>query len=263
MVDFNLLPESEAVDAGRKETGIVTQHPTEGTAPDLGALEVNQKWDLPMPGPRWAVGKMKPWRPPLPASLSPHWIGLQEDAKLPEHTSVFPLGKGLRSVPMSLHYRADQVVPSKQVHWKVIQQGGADSKSPCLQAVTDEPFKKITSKTPPDFTVKFELDQPQSLRFWFKVKAKSGGCNSFWIRPRGMKDVQGNWMIVEANPGDWTWVSWQGNGATFGPGPVQVDFHVREVGLLLDDILITNEWDGLPSGPWKPGSLAKRGTKNK
>lgn len=249
IIDFNLIPGSEAVDAGNTETAAKTQHPTNGSAPDLGALELNQDWDMPMPGPRWAVGDMKPWRPPLPASLDPLWVGLQEGANHPEHPDVFPLGEGNRREPMTLHFRASQLISPEKQNWEVINQSG-NNDSGVIKAILDSPAKRIFANTKPDFTIEFELERTEALRFWFKAKAKGGGSNSFWFHPRGMKDTNGNWMMVETEVGDWTWVSWQGNSATFGPGEVKLDFHAREGGLIIEDILVTNEWNGLPDGPW-------------
>ena len=78
VIDFRLKANSPAVDAGRSGKDSVYHHRSRGNAPDLGALELGDAWVFPRPGPRWAVGKMTPWRPPLPPSLDPKWVGLDE-----------------------------------------------------------------------------------------------------------------------------------------------------------------------------------------
>ena len=250
MVDFNLLPNSDAVDSGRNETALATEHPTKGDAPDMGALELNQDWAMPMPGPRWAVGELKPWRPPLPASLSPHWLGLHEGATKPEHEAVFPLGEGHRAKPITLHFHAHELLENNQQNWKVINEAVKNDASSYLQATPVKKYNRVKSDIPSDFTVEFEIDEVQSLRIWFRVKSPGGGANSFWIKPDGLEDVSGDWVMINAVPGDWSWISWQGNGATFDAGKVTIDFLAREKGVLLADIVITNEWNGLPAGPW-------------
>ena len=50
----------------------------------LGAIPPGTAWKFPRPGPRWAVGKLAPLRPPLPPSLDPWWVGFSDkpsDAK--------------------------------------------------------------------------------------------------------------------------------------------------------------------------------------
>lgn len=75
-VDFVLRPDSPAVDAGAPGTEDEYHHTARGKAPDLGAIELGEIWTFPRPGPRWAVGKKMPWRPELPPSLHPAWVGL-------------------------------------------------------------------------------------------------------------------------------------------------------------------------------------------
>jgi hypothetical protein len=51
---------------------------------NLGAIPPGTKWEFPRPGPRWAVGKSALFRPPLPPSLDPWWVGFSDkpsDAK--------------------------------------------------------------------------------------------------------------------------------------------------------------------------------------
>jgi len=51
---------------------------------DLGAVTPGTKWEFPRPGPRWAVGESALFRPPLPPSLDPWWVGFADkpsDAK--------------------------------------------------------------------------------------------------------------------------------------------------------------------------------------
>ena len=50
----------------------------------LGAVPPGTKWEFPRPGPRWAVGELALFRPPLPPSLDPWWVGFADkpsDAK--------------------------------------------------------------------------------------------------------------------------------------------------------------------------------------
>jgi hypothetical protein len=50
----------------------------------LGAVPPGTKWEFSRPGPRWAVGQSALFRPPLPPSLDPWWVGFAEkpsDAK--------------------------------------------------------------------------------------------------------------------------------------------------------------------------------------
>ena len=75
-VDFGLKPNSPAVDAGAPGTDVKCHHTAGGRASDLGAIELGETWKFPRPGPRWAVGKKTPWRPELPPSLHPRWVGL-------------------------------------------------------------------------------------------------------------------------------------------------------------------------------------------
>ena len=44
----------------------------------LGALPPGTKWEFPRPGPRWAVGEAALFRPPLPPSLDPWWVGFAD-----------------------------------------------------------------------------------------------------------------------------------------------------------------------------------------
>jgi len=44
----------------------------------LGAIPPGTKWEFPRPGPRWAIGKSAPPRPPLPPSLDPWWVGFSD-----------------------------------------------------------------------------------------------------------------------------------------------------------------------------------------
>ena len=62
---FRLRPDSAAIDVGAEGD---YHHVTESAAPDAGALELGEEWVIPRPGPRWAVGDLTPWRPPLPPS---------------------------------------------------------------------------------------------------------------------------------------------------------------------------------------------------
>lgn len=77
LVDFGLRPGSPAVDAGAGGKDDAYHHSSRGEAPDLGAIELGEEWQFPRPGPRWVVGEKTPWRPPLPPSLDPRWVGLQ------------------------------------------------------------------------------------------------------------------------------------------------------------------------------------------
>ncbi len=50
----------------------------------LGAVPPAARWEFPRPGPRWAVGGSALFRPPLPPSLDPWWVGFADkpsDAK--------------------------------------------------------------------------------------------------------------------------------------------------------------------------------------
>ncbi len=78
-VDFRLRADSPAVDAGAPDTSDRYHHKVNGPAPDLGAIELGDDWEFPRPGPRWAIGDKRPWRPPLPPSLHPCWVGLTEN----------------------------------------------------------------------------------------------------------------------------------------------------------------------------------------
>jgi len=80
-VDFSLRSDSPAVDAGTPATGDEYHHTARGKASDLGAIELGENWTFPRPGPHWAIGKKMPWRPELPPSLHPEWIGLNRLVK--------------------------------------------------------------------------------------------------------------------------------------------------------------------------------------
>ncbi len=45
---------------------------------NLGAVPPGKQWEFPRPGPRWAVGELAPFRPPLPPSLDPWWVGFAD-----------------------------------------------------------------------------------------------------------------------------------------------------------------------------------------
>jgi hypothetical protein len=75
-MDFNLRPNSVAVDAGAPGKDQEYFHKSAGKAPDLGAIELGEKWDFPRPGPRWAKDNEIPNRPAIPASLARKWVGL-------------------------------------------------------------------------------------------------------------------------------------------------------------------------------------------
>jgi hypothetical protein len=77
-VDSRLRADSPAVDAGAPDTGTRYHHEASGAAPDLGAIELGDAWEFARPGPVWAVGKNRPWRPVLPPSLHPSWVGLAD-----------------------------------------------------------------------------------------------------------------------------------------------------------------------------------------
>ena len=78
-MDFNLRPDSVAVDAGVAREGQYQK--VGGKAPDLGAIELGETWTFPRPGPRWASGDEIPNRPAIPASLPRKWVGLESGAK--------------------------------------------------------------------------------------------------------------------------------------------------------------------------------------
>jgi len=75
-VDFHLTAGSPAVDAGENSPALATLQQVADGRPDLGAIEFGTEWLFPRPGPRWATGDREPWRPPLPPSLEPRWVGL-------------------------------------------------------------------------------------------------------------------------------------------------------------------------------------------
>ena len=76
-MDFNLRPDSAAVDAGATGKDKEYFHKSAGKAPDLGAIELGDTWKFPRPGPRWAKGNEIPNRPAIPASLPRKWVGLE------------------------------------------------------------------------------------------------------------------------------------------------------------------------------------------
>jgi hypothetical protein len=63
------------VDAGA--AGKNYHHEARGKAPDLGAIELDETWEFPRPGPRWATGDEIPNRPAIPPSLPRKWVGLE------------------------------------------------------------------------------------------------------------------------------------------------------------------------------------------
>jgi hypothetical protein len=76
-MDFNLRPDSAAVDAGAPGKDKEYFHKSAGKAPDLGAIELGETWSFPRPGPRWAKGNEIPNRPAIPASLPRKWVGME------------------------------------------------------------------------------------------------------------------------------------------------------------------------------------------
>ena len=76
-MDFNLRPDSAAVDAGAAGKDKEYHHQSRGKASDLGAIELGDTWKFPRPGPRWATGNEIPNRPAIPASLPRKWVGLE------------------------------------------------------------------------------------------------------------------------------------------------------------------------------------------
>jgi len=77
-VNFELRADSAAVDAGAPNSSTRYRHNASGPAPDLGAIELGDTWEFPRPGPRWAVGAYQLWRPSLPPSLHPRWVGFAD-----------------------------------------------------------------------------------------------------------------------------------------------------------------------------------------
>lgn len=75
-MDFNLRPDSAAMDAGAPGKDKEYFHKSAGKAPDMGAIELGETWKFPRPGPRWATGIEIPNRPAIPASLPRQWVGL-------------------------------------------------------------------------------------------------------------------------------------------------------------------------------------------
>ena len=45
---------------------------------NLGAAPPGTKWEFPRPGPRWSVGQLALFHPPLPPSLDPWWVGFAD-----------------------------------------------------------------------------------------------------------------------------------------------------------------------------------------
>jgi hypothetical protein len=74
-MDFELRADSPAVDAGAVAADY--HHTAKGKAPDLGAIELGEKWLFPRPGPRWADGNSISNRPAIPASLPLKWVGME------------------------------------------------------------------------------------------------------------------------------------------------------------------------------------------
>jgi len=79
-MDFRVREDSAAVDAGAPGKDKEYFHHSAGKAPDLGAIELGEKWQFPRPGPRWAKGHAIAHRPSIPASLPPRWVGLDSPA---------------------------------------------------------------------------------------------------------------------------------------------------------------------------------------
>jgi hypothetical protein len=57
---------------------------------NLGAIPPGTKWEFPRPGPRWAVGKSALFRPPLPPSLDPWWVGFADKPSEAKTVKVRP-----------------------------------------------------------------------------------------------------------------------------------------------------------------------------
>jgi hypothetical protein len=76
-MDFNIRPDSAAVDAGAPGKDKEYFHTSAGKAPDLGAIERGEEWQFPRPGPRWAAGGEIAGRPTLPASFKGKWVGME------------------------------------------------------------------------------------------------------------------------------------------------------------------------------------------
>lgn len=86
-IDFRLQAGSPAVGAGVNKDAQYF-HTTRGGATDLGAIEHGDNWLMPRPGPAWATGGNTPWRPVVPASLDPSWLGLAITSQ-PPATPIF------------------------------------------------------------------------------------------------------------------------------------------------------------------------------
>jgi len=56
----------------------------------LGAVPPGTRWEFPRPGPRWAVGKSALFRPPLPPSLDPWWVGFSDKPSEAKTVKVRP-----------------------------------------------------------------------------------------------------------------------------------------------------------------------------
>jgi hypothetical protein len=79
----NFSVSEEYVRAAIKESGL-PEAEYKDVYRNLGAIPPGTKWEFPRPGPRWAVGELALFHPPLPPSLDPWWVGFSDtpsDAK--------------------------------------------------------------------------------------------------------------------------------------------------------------------------------------
>ena len=56
----------------------------------LGAVPPGTRWEFPRPGPRWAVGQSALFRPPLPPTLDPWWVGFADKPSEAETVKIRP-----------------------------------------------------------------------------------------------------------------------------------------------------------------------------
>jgi hypothetical protein len=87
----------EYVRAAIKESGL-PEAEYKDVHKNLGAVPPGTKWEFPRPGPRWAVGELALFRPPLPPSLDPGWVGFSDKPSDVRTVKFRPWrGKGYRA----------------------------------------------------------------------------------------------------------------------------------------------------------------------
>lgn len=136
-------------------------------------------------------------------------------------------------------------------NWRTIGATGVSGGS----YVEPLPGKNSTGAPPADVPANrvsytISLPQPDAYRLHARIKAPSGGDDSYWVRVNGGNWIKW-WQGLQTNAFAWREVL--GSPFNLAAGTVRIDFAYREDGTLLDKLYLTNS-------DTKPGQLGGTAT---